>query len=47
MTKKKKAKVKMLVKAAKYLESKFVVNFWNEDEINGARMLLIENLRQL
>lgn len=37
----------MLVKAAKYLESEFVVKFWNEDEINGARMLLIENLRQL
>jgi hypothetical protein len=37
MSKEEKAKVKMLVKSAKYPELNFVVNFWKEAEINGAK----------
>jgi hypothetical protein len=33
-----------LKKATNYLESDRVVTTWNEDEINGARMILIKML---
>lgn len=33
--------IELLVRAAKYIESEYVTSMWNEDEINGARMLII------
>jgi hypothetical protein len=43
----KKAKTKQLTKAAKYLKSKYVVDTWTEEEINGATMLIVELLSKV